>query len=149
MVESSNRKSLRAISSADSSVVEIRRSDTSVALRGLGDTGDKSVVLGKSSDNSVADDEDWFASYAQAFYNGKAGPALVFASKSDQRDERNCQRYASGAVKPPSFFLRSLLRDPHGKQWLAAVMDGCTEQWWIDMQRAARVGAAAVAEADK
>jgi hypothetical protein len=66
----------------------------------------------------------------------KPGTALHYITGFD---ERSCQRYAAGTVKPPAYFLRTLLRTDQGKQWLAAVMDGCDQQWWRDHQRAERI----------
>lgn len=103
------------------------------------DPGDKAVVEKSSNDTSVADDENWFETAACVLLPIKPGTALHFTTGFD---ERSCQRYAAGAVKPPAYFLRRLLRSSQGRQWLAAVMDGCDEQWWLDHQRAQRIVAA-------
>jgi hypothetical protein len=72
---------------------------------------------------SAVDDENWFAEAAQELYGrNKPGTALFYATELG--DERGCQRYAAGSVKPPAYFLRRLLRSPHGWQWLCAAMAG-------------------------
>ena len=84
---------------------------------------------------SAVDDENWFAEAAQELYGrNKPGTALFYATHLG--DERGCQRYAAGSVKPPAYFFRRLLRTAHGWQWLCAAMDGCDEQWWRDVRLA-------------
>ncbi len=103
----------------------------------------KPVVETKSADNSVGDGDEWFADLARPLL-GKDKPGmeldcitgLVFG-------ERNCQRYAAGHVKPPAYFLRSLLRSPQGWQWLCACMEGCSDPWWVELQKHKRMGEAA------
>jgi hypothetical protein len=89
-----------------------------------------------SDDISVVDDGSWFETATCVLYPIKPGTALHYITGVD---ERSCQRYAAGTVKPPAYFLRTLLRTDQGKQWLAAVMDGCDQQWWRDHQRAERI----------
>ena len=78
----------------------------------------------------------WFADAARGLLPHKAGTALHFATGFD---ERLCQKYAAGKVKPSAYFLRALLRSDGGWQWLSALMDGSDAQWWRDLQRARRV----------
>lgn len=90
------------------------------------------------SDKSVVSDgkdvgEDWFANVCKHLLPTKAGTALHYVSGFD---ERSCQRYAAGDVKPPAHFLRTLLRSPQGWTWLCAVMDGSNEPWWREVQYA-------------
>lgn len=89
-----------------------------------------------SDDKSVAGNENWFSDAAQRLYATKPGTALHYLTDFD---ERCCQRYAAGSVKPPAYFLRALLRSEHGWQWLSAAMDGSTAEWWRDLQRAQRI----------
>ncbi len=89
---------------------------------------------GKSSGKSAVDDADWFSVAARKLYSHKPGTALHLITGLG--DERLCQRYASGEVRPPAYFLRALLRGDHGQQWHGAVMDGCAEQWWRDAENA-------------
>lgn len=103
-----------------------------------------------NDDRSVADDDaddrfdaDWFAKTCKALFDGKAGTALHFLTGFD---ERSCQRYAAGHVKPPAYFLRALLRGDHGRTWLNAVMDGSQAIWWQRHQRAERIYNALAAE---
>lgn len=84
----------------------------------------------------VKSDGDWFSEAARALLPHKAGTALHCATGVD---ERLCQKYAAGSVKPPAYFLRSLLRSEGGWQWLAILMDDCDVEWWRDLQRARRV----------
>jgi hypothetical protein len=88
-----------------------------------------------TSGRSAVDDENWFAEAAQELYGrNKPGTALFYATGLG--DERGCQRYAAGTVKPPAYFFRRLLRSPDGWQWLCAAMDGCQESWWKDVRLA-------------
>ena len=85
---------------------------------------------------SVAENEDWFSDACRGLYNGKAGTALHFETGFD---ERSCQRYAAGQVKPPAYFLRALLRSEQGQTWLNAIMDGSDAQWWRELQGALKL----------
>lgn len=108
-----------------------------------------SVVKTSTADTSVGDDENWFSEMVlQLLGPEKPGTALDCVTEL-QFGERNCQRYASGDVKPPAYFLRALLRSEHGAPFFNAVMDGCTARWWLDLQRERRVGAAAILEITK
>lgn len=84
------------------------------------------------SDKSVGD-EFWFAQTCRALFHHKAGTILHYITGFD---ERSCQRYASGCVKPPAYFLRRLLRHQDGLAWLRAIMDGCDAPWWQELQTA-------------
>jgi len=88
----------------------------------------KSVVTG-----DISDAEDWFANACKHLLPTKAGTALHFVTGFD---ERSCQRYAAGDVKPAAFFLRALLRSPQGWIWLCAAMDGSDADWWRDVRYA-------------
>lgn len=98
------------------------------------------TVDGKVAGSSAADDADWFSRAARALYPNKPGTALYWLTGLG--DERLCQRYASGDVRPAAYFLRALMRGEHGEQWFSAIMDGCDAEWWRDVQRARRVAAA-------
>jgi hypothetical protein len=97
-----------------------RASETAIAPSGT--SVGKSVV-----------DENWFADMCRALFNGKAGTALHFITGFD---ERSCQRYAAGQVKPPAYFLRALLRSEQGWVFLNALMAGSSAQWWRDFELA-------------
>ncbi len=103
----------------------------------------REIPDGKSA---VDDEGQWFSRSARRMHPTKPGSILHYTTGLG--DERLCQRYASGEVKPPAYFLRALLRSEHGRQWLYAAMEGCTEQWWVDLQRAIKVGSAAIREAE-
>jgi hypothetical protein len=96
-----------------------------VAIATNGKCAAKIGANGKS-----ADDADWFARGAQSLYWDK--PGTVLWTLTDIGDERLCQRYAAGEVKPSAYFLRRLQRSSHGWEWLSVTLDGCTEQWWLD-----------------
>lgn len=83
-----------------------------------------------SDGKSAVDDSEWFSQAAQRLLPSKPGTILHLTTGLG--DERLCQRYAAGHVKPPAYFLRALLRSPHGRQWLAAVMEGSEADWWRD-----------------
>jgi hypothetical protein len=85
-------------------------------------------------------DHQWFSEAARELHPNKPGTHLYFLTCLG--DERSCQRYAAGTVKPPSDFLRALLRSDHGSQWLAAVMAGSDAQWWRSYQEAVSLKAA-------
>lgn len=84
------------------------------------------------SDISVGDAE-WFAVTCQYLFKHKAGTILHSLTGID---ERSCQRYAAGSVRPPAAFLRALLRNEGGFSWLCAIMDGCEAVWWQELQAA-------------
>lgn len=96
-----------------------------------------------SDGKSAVDDGDWFSLAARSLYPHK--PGAILHHTTHLGDERLCQRYASGEVRPPAYFLRALQRsDIAGEQWLHATMDGCTAPWWIQMQHERAVGRAAL-----
>lgn len=100
------------------------------------------LAVGKSlNGKSAVDDSEWFADVARQLLPAKAGTALHFITGFD---ERLCQRYAAGHVKPPAYFLRALLRSEQGATWLAALMHGCDVAWWLEHKHTASVGAAAI-----
>lgn len=80
---------------------------------------------------SVRTDSEWFAEIAEGLLGKDAGFQLHLLTDFE---ERTCYRYAAGDTKPPAYFLRALLRGKQGKQWYAALMDGCEEDWWIESQ---------------
>ena len=91
-------------------------------------------VQGTAHVKSDVDDENWFSEAAKRLYTQKPGTILFLLTAL--ADERQCQKYAAGHVKPPAYFLRALLRSEHGWQWLSAAMSGSDTQWWADVQRA-------------
>ena len=103
----------------------------------------KSAVDKTTNGKSAVDGSDWFSEMARALLPDKPGTALWALTGYD---ERLCQRYAAGHVKPSAFFLRKLLRSEQGWTFFAVLMDGCESNWWIELQRAKRVGEAALME---
>ncbi len=106
------------------------------------------VAVQEIADGKSAADNDgqWFSRAARRMHATKPGSILHYTTGLG--DERLCQRYASGEVRPPAYFLRALLRSEHGWQWLCAAMEGCTEQWWMELHRAIKVGRAAIREVE-
>lgn len=96
----------------------------------------RSVGNGAADDRFVGTEENWFAEACRQLYESKAGTALHYETGFE---ERSCQRYAAGSVRPPAYFLRALLRSRNGWTWLNAIMDGCTEPWWLEIIEARRI----------
>lgn len=84
---------------------------------------------------SAVGDENWFSEAAQHLYAGNK-PGMALWLTTGLGDERACQRYAAGHVKPAAYFLRALLRSPQGWTWLCAAMDGSDAEWWRDVRYA-------------
>jgi hypothetical protein len=103
------------------------------AINGNGTSAADENLNGKSA----VDDGDWFRNLAQRLHEHKPGTVLFLVTGLG--DERLCQRYAAGHVKPPAYFFRALLRSPQGWQWLCGAMDGCKEPWWADVQDAMKM----------
>ncbi len=105
------------------SAIEAR--DTVVAeTRGLGDC--------VTSDGT---DEHWFRDLAQSLLPGdKAG---TFLWSLGIGEERSCQRWVAGSVKPTGYTVRRILRSKIGREFLNGLMAGCQEPWWIAYQRTA------------
>ena len=80
---------------------------------------------------SAVDDEGWFGAAPRQLYPVKAGTVLYLTTGLG--DERLCQRYAAGTVKPSAYFLRNLLRGDHGEQWLNATLEGLDKEWWLQL----------------
>lgn len=91
-----------------------------------------SAAIDNDDGRCAVDDGDWFSRVARALLRKKAGTALHYITGFD---ERLCQRYAAGHVRPPAYFFRCILRSNHGWEFLAGAMDGCEEKWWTDLQR--------------
>lgn len=107
-------------------------------LRGriVGATNAADRNVGEPTNLSDEPLDEWFPAAAQTLCAPKPGFILDLVTGCG---ERNGDRYASGAVKPNGNLVRRLLRSPHGRQWLNAIMDGCEEEWWREHQRAERI----------
>jgi hypothetical protein len=104
---------------------------------------------GKSDGKSVAEAgksavDDWLPRICRTIAETKIGTALHFLTGYPERD---CQRYAAGHVEPRASFLRAALRTNQGLLFLTAIMEGCDEPWWAEIQRARRIVAAIDREA--
>jgi hypothetical protein len=85
-----------------------------------------------STGKSASEDDNWFKDIAISLL-GKPGLELHLITGTD---ESLCYKYANGKVKPPGYFIRTLLRSPQGKQFLRGLMEGCEEDWWLELQDA-------------
>ncbi len=99
--------------------------------------GAEQPLDGKTFGVRIDVDAEWFTRAARQLYARKGGTELHFLT---DYDERLCQKYVAGSVKPSAYFLRTLQRGPHGEQWLNAIMAGSNAQWWLDLQRDAEIG---------
>ena len=117
----------------------MRENLPAVAARSIIPSG-TSAVERTTDGKSAVDQSDWFGQLARTLLPDKPGTALHCITGYD---ERLCQRYAAGHVKPSAYFLRALLRSEQGEPFLHAVMDGCGAAWWIDYQKHRRMGRAA------
>lgn len=98
-------------------------------------TRDGAFAVERIQDGKIAgDDTNWFSEATKVLLPVKAGTILHLTTGLG--DERLCQRYAAGTVKPPAYFFRALLRGPTGFQWLSAAMDGSNAQWWRELDAA-------------
>ena len=91
---------------------------------------------GISASGRDADDEHWFSEGCD-IYEHK--PGTIIFTLTGLGDERICQRYASGEVRPSAYFFRGLLRTSHGWEWLNIAMRGSKEPWWLEVQDAIRI----------
>lgn len=109
----------------------LRVSDTAVraATNGTAEVGSDQI----STAESGSDDCDWFGELARGLLGKDAGLHLHCITGYP---ERTCYYYASGARKPPAYFLRALLRSEQGASFLAALMSDCDAKWWREHQRA-------------
>lgn len=97
-------------------------------------------AAGTSHDGkSAVDDANWFAEMARDLLAPKAGTALHFITDFPERD---CQKYAAGSIRPSAYYLRRMLRNKLGWQFLAYLMDGSDAPWWDEVLRAKRIAAA-------
>jgi len=98
-----------------------------------------SAVEKTTDGKSAVDDGDWFSNAAKKLYPAKSGTALHFLTGFD---ERICQRYAAGHVRPPAYLLRTILRSDHGWTWLCVIMHDSGAKWWRDTQFAVECASA-------
>lgn len=110
----------------------LRRVSDAPAGRAIS-VGGISAVDESTDGKSAADDSGWFANAAQRLLPDKPGTILHLTTGLG--DERLCQRYAAGTVRPPAYFFRALLRTDQGGLWLDAAMDGCEARWWTELKR--------------
>lgn len=95
------------------------------------------IPADQSGADSAQTGSEFFASVCKTIFGKDAGLALSLATGVP---ERSCYRYASGEREVPVMVLRAILHSRQGEPFLAALMDGCTAEWWIEYQRAANVG---------
>lgn len=94
------------------------------------------VQTGSEKSSTVqtdTEDHRWFTIPARHLLGSDPGLALhVLIGVS----ESSGYRYAKGERGISGLNMRQLLHSRHGEPWLAAIMDGCTEPWWIELQAA-------------
>lgn len=83
-----------------------------------------------------SDESGWFVRPARDLLGSDPGLALHVLTGIS---ESSGYRYANGSRAVPGNLVRWLLRSDHGRQWLNAIMDGSTVEWWRDYQRAERI----------
>lgn len=86
-----------------------------------------------SFDIGVRNEDGWFGVAAQILLAPNPGKILDLEADCGSR---NGYRYAEEGTPVPSYVVRRLLRGPHGWQWLSALMDGCDQSWWRELQAA-------------
>lgn len=75
-------------------------------------------------------DAGWFVEMVLALHPHKPGTVLHYLTGYN---ERLCQKYAAGSVKPSAYFLRNLLRSDEGWPHLVQIMDDCKAEWWREL----------------
>lgn len=105
-----------------------------------GNAAIKAPVRSDSGKNSTfqtdSDDNEWFVAPARDLLGSDPGLALHVLTGIS---ESSGYRYANGSRAVPGNLVRWLLRSDHGRQWLNAIMDGSTVEWWRDYRRAERI----------
>lgn len=100
----------------------------------LGAQGAAPPIVGASP---VKSDVRWFAEMVQARHPDKPGTILHLNTGVN---ERLCQKYAAGSVRPSSAFLRALLRSENGWIYLQSIMHGSDAPWWLELQQLFELG---------
>lgn len=95
-----------------------------------GSTAVRESVSAVTADRGSNDDQ-WFADAARQLLSPDAGLALHYLTGLS---ESACYRAARGDNLPPLHYFRKLLRGPQGWTWLAVIMDGSNEEWWLELQ---------------
>lgn len=96
------------------------------------------VTITDGSRNSIApadgsEGDKWFARAVRELLPSDAGFIL---HKLTEVPASTCYRYANGQTQPTLYLYRKLLFHPHGFTWLSALMDGCDQSWWRELQAA-------------
>jgi hypothetical protein len=95
----------------------------------------KGAVTDQTDSASDQSANEWFISLAGRLYPKDAGLAMHLVTGFE---DRTCYRYAAGDRKTPGYLIYVLLRSDHGRQWYAAIMDGCRAKWWLERQERRR-----------
>jgi hypothetical protein len=109
------------------------------AINGYGSFVSRKPDIGTADESADTSAELWFSRIVRSLFAVKGGTALHCITGVD---ERTCQRYAAGHVRPPGYFIRTLLRSEEGWQFLAALMEGSEARWWAETKRARRIAEA-------
>lgn len=114
----------------------------------LGDTGNDAIKAtpadGSELSNTLASGSDrdgWFGNAARTLLGANdTGLLLHYLTGYPQS---SCYAYvARNAEKrrpAPDHLVRKLIHSEQGEPWFNAYMDGCTAQWWLDMQDAVKI----------
>lgn len=117
-------------------------------LGGASEVAIHSETEKSSTLQSESDGNDWFKNTARALLGSDPGLALHYLTNGTVGASTG-YRYANGERQIPTLILRQIVHGEHGEAWLMAFMEGCTSRWWIEHQRALRIGKAAIHEASK
>jgi hypothetical protein len=90
---------------------------------------------------SGSEPDDWFGELARPLLGKEPGVALHYITGFSAS---TCAKYVAKTEasrrQPPAFLLRQIIRADQGEPFFRALMDGCTAQWWLDLQHQASVG---------
>jgi hypothetical protein len=99
---------------------------------------------------SGSEPDDWFGELARPLLGKEPGVALHYITGFSAS---TCAKYVAKTEasrrQPPAYLLREILRSEQGAPFLAALMGGCTAQWWIEQEQQRRIGRAAIVEFTK
>jgi hypothetical protein len=101
-------------------------------------------AVGSEKSNAPAsgsDPDEWFPKAAPILLGDKDTGLLLHYALGRVYPLSSCyayvQRNRPRAV--PDHLVRKLIRSEQGEPWFRAYMDGCTAQWWLDVQDAIKI----------
>lgn len=106
------------------------------------DVGSETSVTAGSGSSA---DCEWFFTVATGVLGKDAGLHLHYLT---EYPERSCYAYVARDPvkrrKPPVHFLHKLFQHEQGEPFFVAFMQHVGSSWWVDRERARKVGAAAL-----